>query len=176
MGRAARHLRGKALLYADVITQSMREAISETNRRRAIQLRYNQEHGITPESIVKPVDMALASMIEADYATVPLEETEFEEFQSEEQLREGIVKLEEKMREAARNFEFERAAALRDRVRALKQKDLGGFFQPAWLPRESLAELGAIVSAEPPAKKSKGRSKKVGPARSRRGKKTVKPK
>ncbi|MGH7428885.1 MAG: excinuclease ABC subunit UvrB, partial [Candidatus Methylomirabilaceae bacterium] len=96
MGRAARHIRGKALLYADVITESMRAALEETSRRRAIQSRYNQENGITPESIVKPVDMALASIVEADYATVPLEETEFDAFASEEQLREVMVKLEEK--------------------------------------------------------------------------------
>ncbi|MFB3095225.1 MAG: UvrB/UvrC motif-containing protein, partial [Candidatus Acidiferrales bacterium] len=121
---------------------SMRGALDETERRRAIQLRYNQEHGITPESIVKPVDMALAQIVEADFATVPLEETEFEEFTSEAQVREAIPKLEERMREAAKQFEFERAAQLRDRVRALKQKDIGGFFQPATLPREPLpAEL-----------------------------------
>jgi len=140
MGRAARHIRGKATLYADLITASMREAMEETNRRRAIQMRYNQEHGITPESIVKPVDMALASIVEADYTTVPLGEMEFEEFKSEEELRQVIVRLEDKMREAAKNFEFERAAHLRDRVRALKAKDLGGFFAPAVLPRGSLAE------------------------------------
>ena len=146
MGRAARHLNGKALVYADVITESMRAAIEETSRRRAIQVRYNQENGITPESIVKPVDMALASIIEADYTTVPLEETEFEEFKSEEELRQAITKLEEKMREAARSFEFERAAQLRDRVRALKQKDLGGYFAAAVLPRQAISDL--IAAAE----------------------------
>ena len=141
-GRAARHIRGKALLYADVITDSMRGALDETERRRALQLRYNQEHSITPESIVKPVDMTLAQIVEADFATVPLEETELEEFTSEEQVREAIPKLEERMREAAKQFEFERAAQVRDRVRALKQKDIGGFFQPATLPYEPLpAEL-----------------------------------
>ena len=141
-GRAARHIRGKALLYADVITDSMRGALDETERRRALQLRYNQEHSITPESIVKPVDMTLAQIVEADFATVPLEETELEEFTSEEQVREAIPKLEECMREAAKQFEFERAAQVRDRVRALKQKDIGGFSQPATLPHEPLpAEL-----------------------------------
>jgi len=161
MGRAARHLYGKALLYANAMTASMREAIEETNRRRAIQVRYNQEHGITPESIVKPVDMALASIVEADYTTVPLEETEFEEFKSEEELRGAITKLEEKMRQAARSFEFERAAQLRDRVRALKQKDLGGFFAAAVFPRESLADLiGAEAPSSLPAPKSPRRSKR----------------
>ena len=174
MGRAARHLYGKALLYADVVTGSMREAIEETDRRRAIQLRYNQENGITPESIVKPVDMALASIVEADYTTVPLEETEFDEFASEEQLREVIPKLEEKMRAAARNFEFERAAQLRDRVRALKQKDIGGLFQPAFLPRESLAELAAVVTgaAQSEVKSPRPASRRRPKQRSARPKKT----
>jgi len=134
MGRAARHINGKALLYADTMTRSMNAAISETNRRRAVQVRYNTEHGITPQSILKPVDMTLASIVEADYATVSLAETAFDEFQTEEQLREAIVKLETAMREAAKNFEFEKAAVLRDRVRALKQKDLGALFQPTLAP------------------------------------------
>jgi excinuclease ABC subunit B len=138
IGRAARHLNGKAMLYADVVTESMRDALDETGRRRAIQVSYNQEHGITPESVVKPVDMALALIVEADYATVPLEETEFEEIQSEQQLHEVIQKLEERMREAAKRFEFERAAELRDRLRALKHKDVGMLFQPALFPREPL--------------------------------------
>jgi excinuclease ABC subunit B len=151
IGRAARHLNGKAILYADVVTESMRDALDETGRRRAIQVRYNQEHGITPESIVKPVDMALASIVEADYTTVPLEETEFDEIQSEQQLHEVIQKLEERMREAAKRFEFERAAELRDRLRALKHKDVGMLFQPALFQREPLRveELLAPVPVAP---------------------------
>jgi len=110
---------------------------------------------------VKPVDMALASIVEADYTTVPLEETEFEEFKTEEELRQAIGKLEEKMREAARSFEFERAAQLRDRIRALKQKDLGGFFAAAVLPRESLADLiGAEAPTAAPAPKPPRRGKR----------------
>src|ERR1019366_4777276 len=73
MGRAARHLHGKAILYADRHTDSMQQAIGETNRRRAKQIQYNEENGITPESIIKPVDMSLAAILEADYVTVPLE-------------------------------------------------------------------------------------------------------
>ena len=141
MGRAARHLSGKAILYADVITNSMREAMDETSRRRSIQEDYNREHGITPESIVKPVDMEMARVVEADYATVTLDETDFEDFKDEAEVRELIPKLEVKMREAAANFEFELAAKLRDRLRALQQKDLGGLYQPAQLPHESIAEL-----------------------------------
>jgi len=154
IGRAARHIRGKALLYADRVTDSMRQALEETGRRRQIQLRFNEENGITPESVVKPIDMALAQMVEADYATIPLEETEFEPFQSEEQLREVIKKLDEQMREAARRFEFERAAQLRDRLRALKQKDIGGLFVPAFLPREPLPTLAA---ASPAARQARRR-------------------
>jgi len=153
IGRAARHIRGTALLYADTMTDSMRQALDETGRRRQIQLRFNEENGITPESVVKPIDMALAQMVEADFATVPLEETEFEEIKSEEQLREVIVKLDEQMREAAKRFEFERAAQLRDRVRALKQKDIGGLLVPAFLPRESLPDLVAA----PPRRQARRR-------------------
>jgi excinuclease ABC subunit B len=155
VGRAARHLRGKAILYADVITESMRDALEETNRRRAVQLRFNDERGITPESIVKPVDMALAAIVEADYATVPLEETEFEEIQSEEQLHQVIGKLEEQMREAAKRYEFERAAALRDRLRTLKQKDIGGLFTPALAPRTPLPVAELLATAMPAKGKRK---------------------
>ena len=102
----------------------MEDAISETNRRRAKQMSYNQENGITPETIIKPVDMALASIVEADYVTVPSEVME-EEPASADQLEELIVKLESQMREAAKKFEFEKAAQLRDRIKALKEKEVG---------------------------------------------------
>jgi excinuclease ABC subunit B len=124
MGRAARHLHGKAILYADIETDSMRAAISETNRRRAKQLQYNQENGITPESIVKPVDMALAQVTGADYITVPLDVPD-EDLVSRDQLDAIIINLERQMREAAKQFEFERAAQLRDRLKALKEKEAG---------------------------------------------------
>jgi excinuclease ABC subunit B len=123
MGRAARHLRGKAILYADRRTESMQQAIGETNRRRAKQIQYNQENGITPESIIKPVDMALASVVEADYVTVPLEPEE-ESMATGDQLEELIRSLEARMREAAKQFEFEKAAQLRDRIKGLKEKSL----------------------------------------------------
>jgi len=124
MGRCARHLEGKAILYADTMTDSMRQAIAETNRRRAKQEAYNLENNITPQSIVKAVDMQLAAIVEADYVTVPIEEPAGE-ISTEEQLAKTIAQLETQMREAAKNFEFERAAALRDRIRDLKQRDLG---------------------------------------------------
>ena len=125
MGRCARHLEGRAILYADRMTDSMRQAIGETNRRRAKQQAYNRENNITPQSIVKSVDMQLARIVEADYVTVPADDTVIGEITNEEQLQKAIVQLETQMREAAKNFEFERAAALRDRIRALKQRDLG---------------------------------------------------
>jgi excinuclease ABC subunit B len=127
MGRAARHVRGMAILYADRITDSMRQAIEETTRRRRIQTDYNQEHHITPQSIIKPVDMSLVAVAEGDYVTVPLEAPEEELGALSEEERERLVKeLEERMREAARKFEFEQAAQLRDRVKALKSRDIYG--------------------------------------------------
>ena len=122
IGRAARNVRGKAILYADVLTDSIRQAVAETNRRRDKQQRFNEENGITPESIVKPVDMALAAVVAADYLTVP---AEFEEAEptSPDQLDQLIASLEKQMREAAKQFEFEKAAQLRDRIKALKEKE-----------------------------------------------------
>jgi excinuclease ABC subunit B len=124
IGRAARNLHGKAILYADNMTDSMNAAISETNRRRAKQLRFNEENGITPESIVKPVDMALAQISGGDYVTVPVDVPE-DELVSRDQLDDLIASLETRMREAAKQFEFERAAQLRDRIKALKEKEAG---------------------------------------------------
>ncbi len=123
IGRAARHLNGKALLYADTITGSMRKALDETNRRRARQTAYNLENNITPQSVIKPIDMSLVAMAEADYVTVPLDLAE-EEITTIEQRDALVAELETRMREAARNFEFEKAAQLRDRLRALKNKEL----------------------------------------------------
>jgi len=124
IGRAARNVNGKAILYADVMTDSINYALAETNRRRAKQMTFNEENGITPESIVKPVDMALAAITEADYVNVPLE-VDVDEPASEDQLEELIARLEKQMREAAKKFEFEKAAQLRDRVKALKEKEVG---------------------------------------------------
>ena len=124
MGRAARHIRGRAILYADNMTDSMRQAIGETNRRRARQVQYNQENGITPESIIKSVDMALAAIVEADYVTVPIEDNG-DELTSADQLEQLIGKLETEMRQAAKRFEFEQAAQLRDRIKVLKEKEAG---------------------------------------------------
>jgi len=123
VGRAARHLRGQAILYADRMTESMRQALDETNRRREKQLRYNREHDITPESILKPVDMSLIAMVEADYLDLAPEQ-EDDEVTSPDEIEAQILKLQAKMREAARNFEFETAARLRDRIKALKEREM----------------------------------------------------
>jgi excinuclease ABC subunit B len=124
IGRASRNVHGRAILYADRMTESMRQAIAETNRRRAKQIRFNEENGITPASIVKPVDMALVAVVEADYVTVPTE-GDVEGITSQDQLDEMIRNLETQMREAAKQFEFEKAAKLRDRIKSLREKEAG---------------------------------------------------
>ena len=124
MGRAARHLNGRAILYADTMTDSMKRAIDETNRRREIQKRYNVENNITPESIIKPVDMTLVAIAEADYVPIPEEKVEETIPEDPEKLAELIARLETDMREAAKRFEFERAAMLRDKARSLCAKML----------------------------------------------------
>ncbi len=123
IGRAARHLSGRAILYADRMTESMRQALDETNRRREKQLGYNRKHGITPESIMKPVDMHLIAMVEADYLDLAPEQ-EVVEVTSPDEIEAQILKLQARMKEAARNFEFEAAARLRDQIKALKEKEL----------------------------------------------------
>jgi excinuclease ABC subunit B len=121
IGRAARHVEGHAILYADVVTDSMRKALDETGRRRRAQLEYNQRNGIVPQSIVKPIDMSLVAVAEGDYVTVPLEEDEEVDNLTPEERERFIAELEERMRDAARKFEFEKAAQLRDRVKALRE-------------------------------------------------------
>jgi excinuclease ABC subunit B len=124
IGRCARNLNGRALLYADRSTDSMKRAIDETNRRRAIQQAYNEENGITPESIVRPLEMSLASIVAADYADLTASEDQgIPEFKSQEELDTYIAKLETDMREAAKRFEFEKAAKLRDTIKELRSKE-----------------------------------------------------
>jgi excinuclease ABC subunit B len=123
IGRCARHLEGRAILYADRMTDSMRQAIGETNRRREIQEDYNRDNNITPQTVSRAADMSLAQVVEADYAELPSEEEGMPEFTSQAQLDAYIAKLEEEMREAAKKFEFERAAKLRDAVKDLRSKE-----------------------------------------------------
>jgi excinuclease ABC subunit B len=124
IGRCARHLHGRAILYADRMTDSMKRAMDETLRRREIQTAYNLENGITPESIIRPLDMTLAGIIAADYTDLTGGETEgMPEFKSQEELDGYIAKLESDMREAAKRFEFEKAAKLRDTIKELRTKE-----------------------------------------------------
>ncbi|HEY7096368.1 MAG TPA: excinuclease ABC subunit UvrB [Terriglobales bacterium] len=124
IGRCARNLNGRALLYADKMTDSMSKALNETERRRAIQHAYNEENGITPESIVRPLDMSLASIVEADYVDVTEQNIEgVPDFKSQEELEAYIAKLENEMREAAKRFEFEKAAQLRDAIKEMRTKE-----------------------------------------------------
>jgi excinuclease ABC subunit B len=124
IGRCARNLNGRAILYADHMTDSMKKALDETNRRRAIQQAYNDANGITPESIVRPLDMTLVAIVGADYADLTSAEVDgIPEFKSQEELKTYIGKLESDMREAAKRFEFEKAAKLRDTIKELRTKE-----------------------------------------------------
>jgi len=132
IGRCARHISGRAILYADTRTGSMNQAIAETGRRRDKQVAYNKENNITPESIVKSVDMELARIVEADYVSIPIDDSSLDaaaaNVKNEAQLAQLLQTLETQMREAAKKFEFEKAAQLRDRIRALKQRDVAGLY------------------------------------------------
>ena len=123
IGRCARNVEGRALLYADRITDSIRRAMDETDRRRALQQAYNEEHGITPQTIFRSTDMALAGMVNSDYVDLAEVAEGMPEFQTQAELNEYIASLESDMREAAKRFEFEKAAKLRDKVRELKSKE-----------------------------------------------------
>ena len=123
MGRAARNVHGTAILYADRMTDSMKEAIGETNRRRDVQRRYNNMNGITPESIVKPIDMTLARIVDADYVDVPKDVESNALPETLDEFNALVASLEKDMREAAAKFEFEKAAKIRDRIRGMKDEN-----------------------------------------------------
>ena len=123
-GRAARHVGGRVIMYADTMTASMKSAICETERRRAIQAAYNAEHGITPESVVRSIDAVLSSVYERDYMTTP-EKEPLETFRTQAELDAEIARLEADMKSAAANLDFERAAAVRDTLKALRTRELG---------------------------------------------------
>lgn len=121
IGRAARNVNGKVILYADTITDSMRRAIEETRRRRSLQQEYNLEHNITPKTIVKSIESTLVTAYEADYFKVPKETDDLEDYRPEN-LEKKIASLEAEMRRAAKEMKFEKAAELRDRIKYLKGK------------------------------------------------------
>jgi excinuclease ABC subunit B len=122
MGRAARNLNGRVVLYADVMTASMKRALEETGRRRTLQEAYNEANNITPQSIIKPIDMTLVAVAEGDYVTVPLEDAVEIESIPPDQVEHYLAELEEKMREAARKFDFKQAASYRDKLQELKTR------------------------------------------------------
>ena len=122
MGRAARHINGQALLYADTMTDSMRRALEETSRRRALQAAYNTENHIIPQSVLRPLDMTLVAVGEGDYALPDEIANPDAEPETPDQIAARIEELQQQMRQAAAKFEFERAARLRDQAQALRQK------------------------------------------------------
>ena len=124
-GRAARNVEGQVIFYADVMTDSMRAAVAETVRRRQLQLAYNQEHGITPETIKKAIQDVLASIYERDYYTVPAVEDQEVEAVPRDQIPGLVARLDKEMRAAAKQLEFEKAAELRDRIAELERRRLG---------------------------------------------------
>jgi excinuclease ABC subunit B len=125
IGRAARHLEGRAILYADKMTDSMRRAIDETDRRREKQVAYNEEHGITPQTVIRSIEDSLATITKADYLDLTSDDiaTEALSFATQADLDTYIANLESDMREAAKKFEFERAAKLRDTIKDLREKE-----------------------------------------------------
>jgi len=126
IGRAARNVEGRVVLYADTVTDSMRRAMEETGRRRQLQTAYNCEHGITPESIKKSISDALSSIYEKDYYTVPaVPDAERSELITKEEIPALMAQLDKEMRAAAKRLEFERAADFRDRIRELEKRRLG---------------------------------------------------
>jgi excinuclease ABC subunit B len=124
-GRAARNVNGLVIMYAETVTDSMRTAISETGRRRALQEAYNLEHGITPQSIVKQIDEVMSSVYERDYLTPAATIDGTERFHNQQQLDAYLASLQNDMKAAAANLDFEKAAAIRDQIKRLRNPELG---------------------------------------------------
>jgi excinuclease ABC subunit B len=124
-GRAARNVNGRVIMYADTMTASMKAALAETDRRRVRQQAYNLEHGITPESVVRDIDDVMSSIYERDYSAVPEPREARRTFRSMAERDAEIRRLEAEMKTAARNLDFERAAALRDTIKSLRTGELG---------------------------------------------------
>jgi excinuclease ABC subunit B len=124
-GRAARNVNGRVIMYADTITASMKSAIAETGRRRERQAAYNEEHGITPESVVREIDDVMSSVYERDYSTPPPGRDDRDGFRTQAELDAEIGRLQQDMKQAAANLDFERAASVRDRLKVLRTRELG---------------------------------------------------
>ena len=124
IGRAARNVNGTVILYADTVTDSMKRAIGETDRRRRLQAAFNKKHGITPQTIVKSLGSRLVEVYDADYVTVPVVAEQAEKYIPEE-IPKFVQRLKKEMKRAADNLEFEKAAELRDRIRELEERELG---------------------------------------------------
>jgi excinuclease ABC subunit B len=124
IGRAARNVNGTVILYADAITDSMRRAIDETNRRRTLQEEFNREHGITPQTVKKAIQESLIEICEADYVTISVAAEGEEEYRTAEDLSRAVARLRREMRDAAKDLEFERAAELRDRLQHLEAREI----------------------------------------------------
>jgi len=124
-GRAARNVNGTVIMYADVMTGSMKTAIGETSRRRQLQEAYNVEHGITPQTIIKAIDDVMTSVYERDYMSVPDVAVPAEPFMTQAQIDARIAGLGREMKAAAANLEFERAASIRDDIKKLRARSMG---------------------------------------------------
>ena len=122
MGRAARNINGTVILYCQNITGSISRAVKETNRRRKIQLEYNRQHNIIPQTIIKPVqEFAIINNLD-NFQDVSTVSEERGKYLSHDNLRILIKSLEKEMKQAAKNLDFERAALLRDEIRRLKKE------------------------------------------------------
>ena len=130
-GRAARHVSGRVIMYAETMTASMKSAISETERRRALQGAYNEEHGITPESVVRAIEDVMSSVYERDYSTAPAIREPRDNFRTQAEIEAEIARLDVEMKSAAANLDFERAASIRDTVKSLRSRELGLTSLPA---------------------------------------------
>jgi excinuclease ABC subunit B len=139
IGRAARNVNGRVILYADRVTDSIKKALEETDRRREIQKRYNVDHGITPQTVKRNITDLHMAVVEADYLTVPIAADEGAEY-SPEQLPAIVSALEAEMKEAAQALDFEKAADLRDRILALKDLALG-------LPPKALTGVKGVLGS-----------------------------
>ena len=142
IGRAARNINGEVILYADVMTKSLRYAIEETNRRREKQEDFNRAHGITPQTVQKKIGDILESVYEHDHFTVDLEDTPSKHLVGQN-LAKHIESLNDRMREAASNLEFEEAAQLRDEIKRLETVDLGVAPKTPIGPKRLAARLNA---------------------------------